>query len=261
MYKRFLGLAIFLGFLFFVNSAYAALYDFNSGIPGEFTTYGNATPSSGSVQLTMPANGQAGSIFLNTTLNATSFNASFDFQFSNTGPGSYGADGITFAWVTTPGVGGGGGELGFTGLTGYMVEFDHYWNGPYEAPGTYYGADDTDHIAVGTGVNYNSNQFVSSNTPETENNGWHHVDIAFDNGQIQVSMDSTMYINYLISGYTGFDAYFGFTGSTGASYSRQSIDNFDITINQTSVPEPATMLLLGSGLAGLFGFRRKFKKV
>jgi hypothetical protein len=28
----------------------------------------------------------------------------------------------------------------------------------------------------------------------------------------------------------------------------------------TPVPEPTTMLLLGSGLLGLWGFRRKFKK-
>jgi hypothetical protein len=31
-------------------------------------------------------------------------------------------------------------------------------------------------------------------------------------------------------------------------------------LSQTPVPEPTTILLLGSGLVGLAGFRRKFKK-
>jgi hypothetical protein len=33
----------------------------------------------------------------------------------------------------------------------------------------------------------------------------------------------------------------------------------EIPQNASPVPEPATMILLGSGLVGLIGFRRKFR--
>jgi len=206
--------------------------------------------------LTAPEIGQYGSIFLDMTLNASSFNASFDFWNSEPRYGVYGGDGITFAWVEAPGLGGGGGELGFTGLDGYMVEFDTYWNNGYDPSDTRIGFDDTDHIAVATAVN---SPLAYSNTLEMEETGWHHVDIAFNNGLIRVQMDGIEYIDYVIGGYNGFDAYFGFTGATGASFSRQLIDNFEITVNQTPVPEPTTVLLLGSGLLSLGAYRRRRK--
>jgi len=194
--------------------------------------FGDAKLQSGTLELTGSEPDKIGSAFSTLTIGIDQFTVSFDFK---TGGGSGGADGLTFAMVQTPGVGGGGSDLGFSGLQGFAVEFDTY------------GDLSQDHIAI---IQDNtSNHLKTSVTPELEDNQWRHVVINFEDGRMSVNMGGIDYINdYAMPVSSLANYYFGFTGATGWFYNYHTIDNF--SISSKNISPTGTVTLTGNPSQG-----------
>ncbi|MEW9799232.1 lectin-like domain-containing protein [Alteromonas sp. CYL-A6] len=214
--------------------------------------------------------GQSGTAFIKDSislLNDASFSAFFSFQITNnTGwtdgaDGVLGADGITFILQTNDNTAGAsGGGIGYQNiLNSVAIEFDTWSNG---------GVDDNNGNHVGVNLNGSMDSVAQYNYATPFNNGdvwysWVDYDGATDTLEVRVASDSVrpgsalLSYNYDLAGVFGSsDVFVGFGSGTGAAGGTHDIlslsfaDDFE-PITETSVPEPAGLMLMLAGLLGL----------
>lgn len=167
--------------------------------------------------------GQSGSAFVTTPISLSadvSFSTAFSFQFTN--PKNGGADGIVFVVQTVANnVGGGGGGIGYSGITNSVgVEFDTWNNG---------GGDNNNASHVGIDLNGSLTSVVLVPVTPALDNGdvwyaWVDYNGATDELEVYLSSTSSRPASPvlthnvdLVSVLGQTDAYVGFTSGTGAA--------------------------------------------
>lgn len=260
----------------------------------EIGAAGTAVTSDGTVLRITPASGgQTGAAYSTSAItlgsNAT-FSTSFQFRFTNPG-GIDPADGIVFILAAnTAGIGGAGVGMGYSGVQHSVgIEFDTYNNAGYGLGNN--DGNSSNHVSIDTNgsltnsaitnvygngscgfpsgnpsqANYLANGCMSNGHLWTVTIGYNGSKLSVD--LIDPSIGTVFHAiqNYAIdiSSILGTNqAFVGFTGGTGAGWENHDIVKWQFA-NTTelgpggSVPEPATIALLGLSLAGLGAMRRR----
>lgn len=219
--------------------------------------------------------GQSGSAFLTDAIlleDANGFEASFstafDFQFTDQQNG--GADGIVFVIQTNANTAGGsGGGIGYYGIDNSVgIEFDNWHNGEN---------GDISGSHVGINLDGSVNSVVQADvSPSLDNqNIWHAwvdydgtadlLEVRLSTLAVRPELALLSYDVDLVSVLGQSSAFVGFTSGTGWAGADHDIRAWQFTNtlkpieNIDPVPEPTTMLLLGAGLLGWAGARRKMR--
>lgn len=108
-------------------------------------------------------------------------------------------------------------------------------------------------------------RFLGSATINLQDNSWHTLAFSVvglgNDTNLKLWVNDVLYLNvYDTTGSQHDDGGYLALGSSNHINRRIKYDNISGTVDATPVPEPATMLLLSSGLIGMTGIRRKFRK-
>lgn len=234
--------------LLFCLSSFSAFSQFTADLAGfplvttGWNIGGFATVIDSFVQLTNPSTTQNGYVYYNTPVNLTGcgqFEVDFDYRIT-VSPSSTVADGIAFWYIENPPSGFvTGGGIGLPSFPkGLIMIMDTYNNtAPADVPlATLLGYD-------GSIAGYTEGSTAGLLAPVAPlltwitDGTWRHCKITYNLGNVNV------YFNYSATPtLTGFypltiTGYFGFSSSTGASYSTQSVKNIHITA-LVSLPTP-----------------------
>lgn len=221
-------LGIILSFYFFSMQSQTFVFGSLTGNPINATGWnvsGNTFVNGSQIDITNPYANQSGSIFYQTPINIGACNkwrVDFDFRIFD---GSE-ADGLAFCFLTnypTGFVNGGG--VGIPASTsGLKIVFDTYNNGCGTKPEI--------QIFNGTGYDECSLNVISrqGNLPFLRSNNFQPASIIYDNGNITVEVNGTIYLTGFVT--INYSGYMGFTASTGGLNDTHSIKNVMIYTNQ-----------------------------
>ena len=252
MKKIFLLLACFLCYLS-VQAQFSAQL---TGYPLVTTGWLYSTEASAidsELQITAPVDGQASYVFYNTAVNMAAycqFTVDFDFQIKQYA-GTTVADGLAFWFLTNPPL---------SGTTGSAIGLPNFPNGLVLVMDTYdNNGDGNNPLETLLGYTGTTTTYVEASTAGLlapvvpnqyfiDNGAWHHCKVTYNMGNINV------YYNYSttpsLTGYfpLSITGYFGFSASTGALVSTQSVKQVFITTNACLTPENNGPLCQGDSL-------------